>query len=738
MIPVSVEAAAAIESPDRVLHRRLRVSWDGTGDYTGPYDDISDHAGAIQVERGLEGDLPAAVQVPEGVTGAELDVSLVAGGDPTRSAAWWYSRYNSESPLSMSKRLACPTQCHVGVETSTGIEWIPRFAGHTSHLSTQGTTAALRGLDPWDRLQAPVELPMMLRPSPDLDIQPAVDLQWVLAYSLYANGIHTVPPPLAGCVAAMSLLGSAWPTVGTLFRSRKDIGGGSYIAPFFSSGGPFGKALSADANVSIIALFDPTHRIAPDPGGGFRMEGWHFVGSSTISAAIGLVSGTDGSGVSATIGSATLTLSVTRVPGAGTFFTGPTLAGAASWRYIGIHVAFGAATTTVTWRVDGVTTSETKAVTPGMWGADWTNVGIVPYARIAAFQVAAEAVAPTAWNDDFVPGAVLDDPYSGIYAIVPSEQTNSADLITEISSAELATAFFDESGVFRWWTRDHWADVDTDLITLTTETSVADIAITEDLTQVRNRVMVEAVPPTIGTAQMVWTSSEAYELAPLSSITVWADLGDTALFNPDTSAYTGGQSLSGSYVTGNLLADGSGTVVPGTWMTVTMTAFVSSVRIDILNRTASTWYVNGVGGVPGIGVWGTPVVFDSASTQRVELADTTSQDLYGGERSLTVSANRWRQSYGAAQHHAEQLLGELAYAKPQPFAVTVRGDPRLQIGDRARLIDTDGLALDTSVFVTAITDDLGADGSYMQHLRCVPIPDPLVWDSGHWDLNAWE
>lgn len=89
MRSVSAELAAAIEAPERVVHHRVAVAWDG-GDVPGPagsLDDLTPHVATARVTQSIAANLPEQTRLVAGAAAAQLDLDLGRGNVIRRPVA---------------------------------------------------------------------------------------------------------------------------------------------------------------------------------------------------------------------------------------------------------------------------------------------------------------------------------------------------------------------------------------------------------------------------------------------------------------------------------------------------------------------------------------------------------------------------------------------------------------------------------------------------------------------------
>lgn len=729
--------AAEVVSPSRTVVSRMRIGWGGDTDFSGEYATVP--CTSFSSDRQLTGDLPEIVQAAEGFSAAALNGDLAPlGVEDQRKAAWWYSRFNTDSPLYGLEPRGSEVTADIGLQTDAGPEYVRKFTGNLRSLSVRSTsaTASMSSLDYREKVGAQVRLPMIVAAAYDEDIQPNLSVNWILDYILQANGFHAVPPNRATCVFSASLLGSTWPSVGKLVESHYIDG--VKRAPTFNTDGPFGPALDTSPHIRQFNYYiDQTHPIGPQPGQAFLAQGWVYAGEDTGTGDPAFIFGLgpetndlDGS-AALNILNGQIVFSGTRADETPIGFFAQTLEGPPAWHFIGVHMRFTETQRFATINLDGVVASGSVSNAPGLdWGPDWLRLALgssvtpgdvdVP---LSAWQVTAEPSPPTTWDDVFEPTAVMERSTNELVAITPSDAQDSWGLIQDLSSTEFATFFFDERGIFRWWPITHWDETQTIVRDVTSLNSLVDLTYQDRIDAVRNVGTVSANPITVMPEGFVWESGEVYEVPALSSIDIWANfehpVWQLSVDNPATIVVT-----DRSYVEAFDADDDSG--VREFDHIIEITAFAQAAKITVTNVQAYPIWIHGEINLddrpPGIKLYGKAVVTAETSTVLAPFRDQPSIDQFG-EQVLDVPATRWRQTLAAAQIQADYLAAQLASPGPVFTDIPIIGDPRLQLGDRIRIVDPDGMALDAPYRITGIRDRV--DGSsYMQTLTAREDPDP--------------
>lgn len=747
--PLSDGFADEVLSPDRTHVARLRIGWGGDTDFSGQYAEVP--CESFSIDRQLTGDLPDVTEAIEGFSSAAMAAALLPlSVEGERRAVWWYSRYNTASPLYGLERLGAEVTADVGLVTDAGLEHIRKYTGNLRGLPVKSTsaTASMSSLDYREKLRARVRLPMVVAAAYDEELQPGLSVNWILNEVLQANGVYAIPPNHEQCVFSASFLGSTWPSVGKLASSYYQD---TVKRPLtFETDGPFGPALDARSEVRDLAyLIDDTYPIGPQPGQAFLAQGWVHAGEDTgTSPDVTFVfslrpepNSLPGSAI-LNILNGQLFVSGTRAPGELYALSGPAFTGDPAWHYVGVHVKYTDNDVVGTFNLDGAVSADSYVTPVGLdYGPNWGRAAfdaaptpIVANVPKSAWQIAAMADPPAEWDDAFEPTAVIERSANEIVAITPADDQDSWDLIKDLSSTEFAAFFFDERGIFRWWPTSHWEQPETLTVVreVTAENSLVDLAYDDRIDQIRNVVRVSANPITIGAAGFIWESAEVYEIPAQSTVEIWANF-EYPVWQLATDNPARGPVADRSYVQAWDADDDTGAEEFD--HLIDITAFAQAAKITVTNlKTYPIWIhgeIDGTDRPPGIKLFGKAVMTATNSTVTAEQRAQYSIDQFG-EQAIDIPVTRWRQTLTAVQRQAAYLGAQLSGPRPVLTDIPIVGDPRLQLGDRIRIVDAHGMALDGTYRITGIRDDYTPAG-FMQTLTARLSPTPAEWDISTWD-----
>jgi len=741
--------ATAIEAPVRQPTYRLSADWDADGHgAAGTIDDLTARVASVTVDRTLKGDIPEQVRLVEGYAAATMTVELA--GDPNRpegeNAAWWASRFNTASPLYGKERLARDVKFEFGM---SGAEMLPQFTGLTSALnvSSADRSASLTCLDNSERLRSKISLPPVVADD-RAQARPGLSGGWLTDYVLRRNSFYATPPPPANVRFLATMRGSAYPETGT---SQQVLGPLGQAAEFTTAT----EMLQTTATAVEYYRFTPASPLNLNTGHAIGVELHQF---TVTSAAGGLIHVCNPSlpdqGVAVWMDAARVLYAGVALLGGvawnGGALTGPTLP--AGTNYLTVHFAFTNSGCTVTWRVNATTTS-------GSIACGWVDDAyLLNSVRIAEAPIATPLTAPTRktgtfgqvtvtnqpapgpYNNAFVPTAIIDPSLNKMNAVLSTETRDSAGLLTEIAAAEQATFGFDEAGVPRWRNRHRWGTTEGQTLqrTLTTSTAITDLDYDDALESVRNVVTVEASPVVVSALSDVWRSAGGELIRPRTSTVIWVAF-EHAVVALDTYIKLASSVFvpSGkSRIRLNTKADGTGTDWTGVGVSAVLSLITAtSAKLTIGNASGTTLYLSSPDGAGGVVLAGRTVQADTTGIVKQTADDQASVADYG-EQTLDVGANPWRQTVDSAKSLASQLLGELCQPRPVLTNIGIVGDPRLQLGDRVRIVDREGLAIDGEYRLSGINSRLEG-GKFTQRITARQAPVTLRWGVGRWGVNSW-
>ncbi|MEW2391157.1 hypothetical protein AB0933_22680 [Streptomyces venezuelae] len=313
-----------------------------------------------------------------------------------------------------------------------------------------------------------------------------------------------------------------------------------------------------------------------------------------------------------------------------------------------------------------------------------------------------ETYPPEEWEQrgQWTKGAVLDTPELPLYDI-PKVSGSQWDVITEIARASMSTAEFDEQGVFRWRGPSRFTKVPAvPDHTVTTSRDIASITVTEEIDACRNHceqpyqdwngikaahgdvvddTVVREIKPSTAVVVQYAMAEDENDIGPL-------------VITDDSVVNEGHRVRFGTAKTG-------GTAVKGK-VSVSCWREGPTYFVRFANRgTTSVWTVT-KDGKPSVRI--VPIRRSADPKQRTYAKwNSTSQKHYGKQQ-YTAPPTDWVQASASASVLSNAMLAAGRYPVPLLGDVEVLHDPRIQLGDVVRVVDTAGAELDTLAWVVGI------------------------------------
>ncbi|MFD4141570.1 hypothetical protein [Streptomyces sp. NPDC058572] len=379
-----------------------------------------------------------------------------------------------------------------------------------------------------------------------------------------------------------------------------------------------------------------------------------------------------------------------------------------------------------------------SAVPAGSMGNVILRIGGV---RVESLQVSQLAVKPPTYDEITQNGAwkktaTLDAPDIPM-RVIPVISGSAWQAITSIARATLSTAEFDGDGIFKWRNRSRWATAPTAAnLTVTSARELASLTITEEIDACRNHcsvkwsnwAKVKANKSTLKSAINVAS------IAPGGAYSIAWTIGDDELDTPPPFTYTDALPDCIRFVNANT---DTATMVYGA-VEVKTVRENGSLVVTMRNRSAATVWLRGkTTSQLSISMLTPSIDSGVAPSDNWAAAwNTTSQQAYGVQE-FEHDPQGWVQDSASATSVAVALRTAGAYPFPLLGNVEILADPRIQLGDVVRLIDSTGAVLNTLAWVIGIRT-AGEGGTVRQTLTLratayngIPVdagltPDPPV------------
>jgi hypothetical protein len=706
--PFSAAVAAARRSP----LTSLAADWDRDG-YQSPYADLTPAVSEVTIERAATGDLPDEVSLVEGSTIAQVTVVLegqVNGWDVMEL----FAPYRTDSPFFRTTVITTPAFLWIGLQTSTGRQYIQQLLGHIRSVKPDSAarTVELVLLDPADLLRAPITLPAHAMNRDDYlasNHKFFINSQAVIDYVLRKNGIYAsvAPHPKAqiSCTAHGWLAAEAG-------RSAVPRGVAAVIAADTAFvPGPFDLLALGGMwdNNGAYQEFFAAQPFIPTAGNGIGMSAWLKVGND-----MGVTAG--GWDVFELIPVADVTVfeyvlainsdgSITGVIRHNTIedgFTQPVTT-TTQWQYVGLHFVHNSnGTTTIRFRIGGVTTSGTittpvitSPVSPFLQCTAWTNLS---WSDFQVWYDPADPGLTGAWPGETpLNQADLDIGLNNMTHLPDITNADSWSTITDVVSAEYGLVGFDETGRFYFTSRDTTsANTGTVDETLTADRSLVDLVTETSADSVRNVVTTETTAGFLVFNNIVFEADGATQFDTPTGVSVYnvtlpyGAIGTTTQNLPQvsdalwTAAITWGfvavQAPPGNPTVEITTADGDLEVL------FAMTGDRAG-SLTVRNNTPHRARFATTGGQPALRVAGYLITLTPTA---VEYNGRQGSVTTYGPRTLPVASSPWRQLLSSMRPVAIRLLAQLAYPTPVIDQFTAIGNPARSVGDVLQLEDPDG------------------------------------------------
>lgn len=263
--------------------------------------------------------------------------------------------------------------------------------------------------------------------------------------------------------------------------------------------------------------------------------------------------------------------------------------------------------------------------------------------------------------------------------------TSFYDYIQEIAQASMAQFFQDESGILRYWNRQHWNTDPYDIPILNLFTADVIDVYSPDYDQIINVVEVKGTPR-IKQTTTIYTLESPVELQPGAN-EVWITLDNPVL------------QANAPSITATVNEDGTGGSVSVTLNSTTK--FTTAIKYEITNNTSNVGYIT------TMTVTGRWAIEDNPLYLRNQ--DDSSVTAYD-ERLLTIE-NNYIQSSSWANSFSNLVLSQ--FAEPESLqTIVIRAKPQLHVGQIITWQSQDWI-------VYGIKNSLNPSAGYIQELQLV-------------------
>lgn len=348
--------------------------------------------------------------------------------------------------------------------------------------------------------------------------------------------------------------------------------------------------------------------------------------------------------------------------------------------------------------------------------------------------------------------AVLDRGLNKLTNTPATKYEDAWQVITEVAAAELGSVWWDENGVLRFWNRDRMVAKQTIPVRSLTLDQAAGLQITNSSDSIRNIISADTTYATAASTRVFEgqdaeqfycpANSEVYFRVPVTdvqSVTVWklpryATTPDVNVPGNWADAVNHGYVVqwykSGAWVEDNGMVSG-----------VDVYAFMDrdwNLVIKVHNgysypaRLADTGDGNAAIRITGIKI-------TKAENFLLETRDEASIVKYGS-RNMQLQGDWVQWQPDVVTKLIDYTLTRTVNPIPTTDAITIAGDPRLQLGDTLTVKDPNGFGEEMGVQIYGINRTFSLDNGLTDVLTVEMIRPSLIglWDSaqyGLWDSS---
>lgn len=565
----------------------------------------------------------------------------------------------------------------VGFTVNGAVEWIRRFTGYVTSVNpSSGGDVIITALD--NRLRGKVDLPaaggvVNAVPGGDPTISPLA----IVDIALRSDGLCLTPPARPEAFVSATCCGSPLPEIGTYatFPFASPTVGGRWTPEVRSGGRARATGVTSVAG-SWICVEGWVKRSWP--GSGRTLLYQVSQGASTYDVYL-LSTGAVSLALSGTA------MAITSAAGA--------VSNDVSWHYVAAAWRTGTSGQAII-RVDATTTSVSVAVP-----TDFLDLVLntqVTWGTVCEGLQAWQPTATPTWNNTW-PGpnyvALMDRTPTRLAAVAAASKVSAWQLIQDVAQAEGAIAGFDESGAFRYETRESWH---------ARRFATPGRVVAGDYLQSwglswssegeRRAVSAPVHTPRVVQSTMstpAWQATEVYTCPALRTVSYEValsepifEIGDVMSRYQDSALYSFRNAVSREAV-----GDPAARSVLGVQILVRPTA--TGITITITNQNAfaiALWTPeqttpNFIPEGPYLVLHGKKVTIPEPRTVTV----LTGADV---EDELILSDSMWRQSDTATAMVLDTLASECSMPAIVLDPIPIAGDPRIQLGDVITLDDS--------------------------------------------------
>jgi hypothetical protein len=764
-------AEEAILSPERHFRARVLVDWNLNGTFDHELSDVSAFVEDISTDRALEGSAPAEILLVEGFSAAQMVVKL--GGEYNgQSLSNLFSPYNPKSPFFKRISVSAEIKYSLIVESVYGGFEYPQFVGNIRTISPDraSSNVEITALDRAEKLAKPVIFPPFAMDEFWANCKgrrksQQTDTSWIVDHCL--RQCDTSPTPwrhtyrsemgvseggYEGTQLWVSGTGSHLPSIGWSTRtsvtqyppvealgiemyskngqvhpSSPDVTEKPYVFNSTTSTAGDHRYWVSDRdqiNPSRVHLFSFTLHDDAVNGTWWRSNtpvqvGYFYIGGDY---AVRILVGNGNmwtqrertNSTGGVISGQTVTSSTVAVPagssvrcyvvwdltvGSGSRYYLKAGSNQVGWTTTGAGLATNISETNV---LRGFCTLYHGAAYSDFCYAIRDTIGLTPD------QALLNAGRPAAY------AAVLDDGLQQLTYIPVKRGESAWEIIKEVAGSEQASVFWDEAGVFRFWNYGRIATLQNDVVRTFTLDDLSGLSITNTLDSVRNTWSIESTKCS-SVYGIMYNSANADDFFTPNNTELWVRINLDGVVAPDPSRLTRFSSGTPAGLPQFLDTTLHGYVIEfevddefvelddETSLDVYCRCYYDNQGFLVVRVTNNTGYdirlsKLHIGG--NIIKKYDPVVWT--------LSDPDSVGLYG-PRNYKLDGPWIQEGYSEDRIRAT-LMSRTLTPIPTTDAITVAGDPRIQLGDTVTLTDPDGFGVDLKVQIVGIGRDFSLDG----------------------------
>ena len=401
-------------------------------------------------------------------------------------------------------------------------------------------------------------------------------------------------------------------------------------------------------------------------------------------------------------------------------------------------------------------------------GADWTNLGSTPTypATLDLLQGQVSIDQRVAMNDIFYTATNFGslsvstaarfagttakyvaelDPGLNRLSFLPARRAEDAwNSISDVASAEFGAVFWSEDGVFKFWNQNTLTAKKTQVVKTVTLDEVTGLTITNHLDSVRNIwSLVNATKSTFDLVAVQAHSIDEYYVPAATRRVFSVTIDDCIAPNPGYVPRYGtvpGHPLWSDEVTWGYVVQW---LIGGVWQEdalrisgVDINAYLNykgDVQVEIWNGYGEPCRLATDNGAAALRINSSRWVEDEPKTTTFKNFGSI-QKYFG--RNIALDGD-WHQEFSNYNGMVSGMLGKTIVPNPITDAITMAGDPRIQLGDTIRINDIDGFGERFDVQVYGINRTWSVDGGLSDTYTVELVrPAGSTWDDpiyGIWD-----